>query len=99
MRASTCHRRLGLAAVAVGLVSCAASRAMALDWRQPWIEPHDADAALTHSDEYAWRLFVALNWPAQPSAHAPKTSTSLAAEGPVVWETWIGAGDVYLEHG
>ncbi len=66
--------------------------ARALDWSQPWVEPLDPVAAREQSDEYAWRLFVALNWPADPKA-------PLGATGPVVWELWRTAGDVYRPDG
>ena len=65
----------------------------------PWTEPHDAATAAERSDEYAWRLFVALNWPAHPATRMPDTQAHLGKEGPVVWETWRSAGSVYLNRG
>ena len=32
--------------------------------QEPWKEPQDSAAAITDPDRYAWRLFVALSWPA-----------------------------------
>lgn len=72
---------------------------MALDGRKPWMEPHDAEWAAKHSDEYAWRLFVALNWPADPVARAADPRGKFGAARPVVWETWQNAEDVYLDDG
>ena len=64
-----------------------------------WSEPHDTAAASERSDEYAWRLFVALNWPADPATRLPDTRAHLGEGRPVVWETWRSAGSVYLDHG
>lgn len=55
---------------------------------QPWIEPQDTTATLFESDRYAWRVFVAMNWPANVAQKAPDTSKAFGADGPVVWETW-----------
>jgi hypothetical protein len=81
------------------LALLAAPSASALDWRQPWVEPQDAAAARDQSDEYAWRLFIALNWPADPMTRTADPASPLGADRPVVWETWRSAGDVYLEDG
>jgi hypothetical protein len=75
------------------------SRAHALDWRTPWSEPQDAAAARDHSDEYAWRLFVALNWPADPIARRADRAAHLGEDMPVVWESWQNAAAVYRSHG
>lgn len=71
----------------------------ALDWQEPWLEPHSATAAARRSDEYAWRLFVALNWPADPKGGSADRTVPLGTDGPVVWETWQNAEDVYREDG
>jgi hypothetical protein len=71
----------------------------AVDWSQPWREPQDSTAAADRADEYAWRLFVALNWPADEMARAADSAARFGADRPVVWETWAGAGAVYLEQG
>jgi hypothetical protein len=71
----------------------------AVDWSQPWREPRDSAAAARRADEYAWRLFVALNWPADEGARAADSVARFGADRPVVWETWAGAGEVYLEDG
>jgi len=65
------------------LAALAANSAIALDWQAPWREPHDAAAAANRSDEYAWRLFVALNWPASPMTRAADRTAQLGADRPV----------------
>ncbi|MGA2188027.1 MAG: hypothetical protein ABSH33_05820 [Steroidobacteraceae bacterium] len=86
-------------ALAVSLALFAAAAAGACDWSKPWAEPEDAAAARYQSDEYAWRLFIALNWPADPSARTADRASRLGAERPVVWESWRSAGEVYREDG
>jgi hypothetical protein len=81
------------------LAALAAKTSIALDWQTPWKEPQDAVAAATRSDEYAWRLFVALNWPASPMARTADRTARFGVDRPVVWECWQSAGDVYLENG
>ncbi|NVN84572.1 MAG: hypothetical protein HXX15_00665 [Rhodopseudomonas sp.] len=44
--------------------------------------------ALLSPDEYAWRLFVALNWPARSGSREPDPSKKLGDAGRVVWESW-----------
>jgi cytochrome c peroxidase len=78
----------------------AAAAPAALDWSRPWARPEPSPSlAAAHSDEYAWRLFVALNWPADPRARAADRKAMLGAAGPVVWETWQNSADVYREDG
>ena len=93
-----CSRRrmCGIAALLFVLI---ATRAAALDWRQPWVQPHDATAAARHSDEYAWHLFVALNWPADTRTRTADPAARFGADQPVVWETWLNAGNVYQDDG
>ena len=67
--------------------------------RGPWEEPQDAAAAINDPDAYAWRLFVALNWPADAASRLPDTGKKLGADGPVVWETWANARDVFRQDG
>jgi hypothetical protein len=61
--------------------------------------PQSAAMAAHRSDEYAWRLFVALNWPADSVARGADRVARFGADRPVVWETWQDANDVYLEDG
>jgi hypothetical protein len=88
-----------LRVVATLLMACSAQSSMALDWREPWVQPHDPQQAAANSDEYAWHLFVAINWPADPRSRAADSSVPLGADRPVVWESWQNASDVYLQDG
>jgi hypothetical protein len=83
----------------LALQSPSARCGQALDWHAPWLQPADPQAAQILSDEYAWRLFVALNWPADPVTRAADPAVRLGADRPVVWETWKSAGEVYLAGG
>ncbi len=97
---------IGPRVVAALLVMCAAhafagmaGSSTALDWHRPWAPPHDARQAAANSDEYAWRLFVALNWPADSGARTANPAASFGADAPVVWETWQNTADIYLTDG
>jgi hypothetical protein len=76
-----------------------AQTSMALDWSAPWVEPHDSGQAASNSDEYAWRLFVAVNWPANAQTRTADPHAPLGADKPVVWEVWQNAEQVYREDG
>jgi len=86
---------LGLALLAGGS-GYAAHRALA---SHAWQEPQDSSAAINDPDFYAWRLFVALNWPADLAARRANPGKRFSDAGPVVWETWANAHDVYLADG
>jgi cytochrome c peroxidase len=64
---------------------------------QPW-KPPAAGTALTASDEYAWQLFVALNWPAAPKDGA-NASPSLSQDAPAAWERWQNVNAIFLADG
>lgn len=64
-----------------------------------WEEPQDSSAAINDPDRYAWRLFVALNWPADLANRRADLRKRFGQKGPVVWETWANARDVYLPDG
>ena len=50
--------------------------------------------------KFAWLSFVALNWPALPSARGvPDTSRQIGAPGVVVWQTWKLPEEVFLADG
>lgn len=85
--------------IAAALMILAAHASTALDWRKPWAEPQDAAAAEKNADEYAWRLFIALNWPADAVGRTADRAARFGADRPVVWETWQGTQEVYLEDG
>jgi hypothetical protein len=65
----------------------------------PWHEPQDSADAINSPDAYSWRLFVALNWPADVTNRVADRSKEFGAEGPVVWETWANAPDVFRRDG
>jgi hypothetical protein len=90
--------RMLMLRMAVVLVALAARPASALDWRNPWAQPQDAATAGNDSDEYAWRLFVALNWPAAAAGTADPAAR-FGAERPTVWESWRNAAEVYRAGG
>lgn len=51
-------------------------------------------------DVYSWNTFIAVNWPADTSTCQGDTSRSiLSGQGPVVWETWALASDVFVSPG
>jgi len=60
---------------------------------EPWKEPQDSAEAINNPDRYAWRLFVALNWPAdiKQKQADPSKRFGDAAPGAVTWETWRNA--------
>ena len=53
-----------------------------------WIEPQDTTAAINHPDLYAWRLFVALNWPADRSKRQADPARQFGENADTVWESW-----------
>lgn len=68
-------------------------------WQDPWREPQDTAMAFARPSEYAWRLFVALNWPADVAGRTADPARPFGADGPVVWETWKNARQVFLPTG
>jgi hypothetical protein len=51
-------------------------------------------------DFYAWREFIALNWPANPSTcGADLEKTILDSSGPRVWQTWLLGSEVMVANG
>lgn len=89
-----------LAWVCMAAILLAASQpASPMDWREPWRLPASRRSAAVSSDEYAWRLFIALNWPANVVQRAADPRMRLGAAGPVVWEIWQNANDVYRPDG
>lgn len=59
-----------------------------------WVEPQDTAMALLEPDCYAWRLFVAVNWPAILADKTPDPDAIFGANAPVVWETWRNASNL-----
>lgn len=60
---------------------------------EPWRQPQDTIGAAFDTDRYAWRIFVALNWPANVTAKEPDTAKAFGSPGSVVWETWRNVRD------
>jgi hypothetical protein len=79
----------------------------AMDWSHPWQEPQSSVDAARSSDEYAWRVFVALNWPARRSSRAdhaaagavPRVGADSTPDAATVWETWSSANDIFRPDG
>lgn len=53
-----------------------------------WREPRDTVAAINNPDLYAWRLFVALNWPANVSQRQADPNRAFGEAATSVWESW-----------
>jgi hypothetical protein len=53
-----------------------------------WIEPQDTAEAINDPDHYAWRLFVALNWPADLERREADAARGVDEHAPTVWESW-----------
>lgn len=54
------------------------------------------------ADLFSWQTFIALNWPANVSncgADTTNGSSILSGKGPVVWETYLTAEQVYVAAG
>jgi hypothetical protein len=92
-------RRGRLGAAMLGLAASGISALAQAAQTSPWLESHNPHQATTNPDEYAWHLFIALNWPANTTTRRPDPSSPLGADKPVVWETWQNATDVYLQDG
>lgn len=59
-----------------------------------------ADDATNNTSQYAWDLFVALNWPAQASTPwEPDPNKTIGDAGSVVWEGWKPTTAVFLANG
>jgi hypothetical protein len=76
---------VGLSYAVLGVCS---SGALAQSVPEPWKEPQDTFMSLFESDRYAWRLFVALNWPGDVTKKEADSAKKLGADGSVAWETW-----------
>ena len=65
----------------------------------PWTMPNDPIVALRDPDRFAWHLFRALTWPADLDTRTADPAAAYGADVPVVFQTWILAGAVFLEDG
>lgn len=64
--------------------------------------PGDLPGGAQQSDAvtYAWRQFVALNWPAQSGARGvPDTSKTIGQPGNPVWHTWKTPDEIFYANG
>jgi hypothetical protein len=77
----------------VGLVALLLALTAAQAADDAWVEPQDPAQAINDPDRYAWRLFIALNWPADVPNKKPDSKKKFgdAGPGPVTWETWRNA--------
>lgn len=57
------------------------------------------DIAVEYFDDYSWRAFVALVWPAAPKPRGVPASTRVAAGGPRVFETYKAAWEIFHADG
>lgn len=86
------------------LASIAYVSSIQLSWAaQPYVEPQDSIAALQNPDLYAWKLFVALNWPAAASRREADPARRFGENDVTVWESWkLSSGpndEVFLSDG
>ena len=89
-------RRVVLCLLAGLGLAGAAGPAIAAD---PWVVPADAALALRDPDRFAWQMFVALTWPADPSSRLPASDRPYGDPGPVMFETWAMSDQVFLSKG
>ncbi len=79
----------------------AAAAAAGLSWRLPPDMPAGASPRDQRAfDDFAWRSFVALSWPATADG-APDSTVVIGASGdaPTVWEHYDETGEVFLPGG
>ena len=53
-----------------------------------WAEPQDTTEAINNPDLYAWKLFVALNWPADVAKRQADPNREFGENADTVWESW-----------
>jgi hypothetical protein len=92
-------RRSAIKVSVMSLAALASPLANSRESPGAWAVAGGGAMAAERSDEYAWRLFVALNWPADPLTRAADRSARFGADRPVVWEAWKDANEVYLARG
>lgn len=61
-----------------------------------WKEPQDTTMAMNSADLYAWRLFVALNWPGNPRNCKADSKKQLGDDGYATWELWREVEQTFL---
>jgi hypothetical protein len=56
--------------------------------------------ATTDPIQFAWMLFMDVNWPAMPNVRGrPDPNKPFSAPGPVVWQTWKTSQNMYVPRG
>lgn len=66
------------------------------------VQSETFEQALARFDNFSWRAFIALNWPAMAGAAnrgAPDTVKKLGDPGPRVWETYKARYEIFLPGG
>jgi hypothetical protein len=93
-------RIVSMLALAGMMISSAAAEGHGgADSAAPWTVPDDPALALRDPDRFAWHLFRALTWPADLDTRQADPAAAYGADAPVVFQTWILAGAVYLDDG
>ncbi len=64
---------------------------------KPWKEPQNTHAAVNNPAHYAWRLFVAVNWPANENNCRADRRKRLGDDGLASWEVWQTREETFLE--
>ncbi|PTQ84868.1 hypothetical protein [Nitrosomonas ureae] len=68
-----------------------------------WKEPQSTEEAIYNPDLYAWKLFVALNWPADMVTRKADPNRKFGENDYVVWESWkLSSGpndEVFIKDG
>jgi hypothetical protein len=59
----------------------------------------DLPAAQTLFDLFSWKVFIALNWPANADGEADPKGTFGDSQRPKVWESWIGSSEIFKADG
>jgi len=59
-----------------------------------------AKYATSEPGDFAWQLFLYVNWPADPAANgAPDPQGTLSSTAATVWETWKNVAQIFLPDG
>jgi hypothetical protein len=84
-----------LRSVVVACLMLLSASSRALGDSASWTAPEGMAAT---DDEQAWRLFIALNWPASPTGTADRCA-AFGADRSVVWESWKNSNQIFLSSG
>jgi hypothetical protein len=61
-----------------------------------WREPQNTTEAMNNPDLYAWKLFVALNWPGNRNSCRADRKKELGDEGYATWQLWREVEQTFL---